>query len=290
MKTAMRQLFASTTNDLVIRKDTATMKQRIQTQFNQLCKGRLLAAVLALALAAGLGTYEFAQPAAAHAAANAGRAAAMDDSSASALLALHRAMETLAARVTPAVVNVAVTARVKPQAMTGENTPAPDDDDLQQFFRHFGFGGQSPFGGRMMPQPSIEHVGGSGIIVSPDGYIVTNNHVIHGATDIQVTMSDRRVLPAKLIGADPLTDLAVVKISDSNLPNIGWGDSTALHPGQSVLAFGNPLGMRFTVTRGIVSALNRSNPFSDDPHKPGQFIQTDAAINPGNSGGPLVDA
>src|SRR5207248_7083903 len=253
-----------------------TMKYWIQTQFNQFPKGRLLAAVLALALAAGFGTYEFAQPAEAHAAAAAGTAAPIDDSSVSALLALDRAMETLAARVTPAVVNVAVTARVKPQTMTGENTQAPDDDDMQEFFRHFGFGGQnpfggqSPFGGRMMPQqPRVEHGIGSGIIVSPDGYIVTNNHVINGATDIQVTMSDRRVLPAKLVGADPLTDLAVVKVNASNLPNVGWGDSTALRPGQSVLAFGNPLGMRFTVTRGIISALNRTNPFNDDARKPG---------------------
>src|SRR5438045_536861 len=180
VRIAIKQLPPSTTNTLVIRKDRA-MKHWIQTQFNQFRKGRLLAAVLALALAAGFGTYEFAQPAAAHAAAAAGTAAPIDDSSVSALLALDRAMETLAARVTPAVVNVAVTARVKPQTMTGENTQAPDDDEMQQFFRHFGFGGQnpfggqSPFGGRMMPQqPRVEHGIGSGIIISPDGYIVTN--------------------------------------------------------------------------------------------------------------------
>ena len=95
---------------------------------------------------------------------------------------------------------------------------------------------------------------------------------------------------AKLIGADPLTDLAVIKVDGGNLPSIPWGDSTELHPGQTVLAFGNPFGFRFTVTRGIVSALNRPNPFSDNARKPGEFIQTDAAINPGNSGGPLVDA
>jgi serine protease Do len=93
-----------------------------------------------------------------------------------------------------------------------------------------------------------------------------------------------------LIGTDPLTDLAVIKIDGSNFPNVPWGDATALHPGQTVLAFGNPFGMRFTVTRGIVSALNRPNPSPTDRRKPGEFIQTDAAINPGNSGGPLVDA
>jgi len=103
-------------------------------------------------------------------------------------------------------------------------------------------------------------------------------------------MSDRRILPAKLIGTDPLTDLAVIKIEGSNFPNIPLGDSSQLRPGQTVLAFGNPFGFRFTVTRGIVSALNRPNPDNSDARKPGQFIQTDAAINPGNSGGPLVNA
>jgi serine protease Do len=93
-----------------------------------------------------------------------------------------------------------------------------------------------------------------------------------------------------LIGADPLTDLAVIKIKGSDFPSVPLGDSTKLHPGQTVLAFGNPLGFRFTVTRGIVSALNRANPDSNDPRKPGEFIQTDAAINQGNSGGPLVNA
>jgi serine protease Do len=119
---------------------------------------------------------------------------------------------------------------------------------------------------------------------------VTNNHVIDGAVDIRVTMTDRRVFSAKLIGADPLTDLALLKVNATNLPSLSWGDSTTLKPGQTVLAFGNPFNFRFTVTRGIVSALNRANPYSDDRRKPGEFIQTDAAINPGNSGGPLVDA
>jgi serine protease Do len=106
---------------------------------------------------------------------------------------------------------------------------------------------------------------------------------------MRVTLSDRRILPAKLIGTDPLTDLAVIKVNGTNLPNVPWGDSKALHPGQTVLAFGNPMGMRFTVTRGIVSALNRPSPDSDR-RKPGAYIQTDAAINPGNSGGALVNA
>jgi len=171
-----------------------------------------------------------------------------------------------------------VAARAKAQA----NMP----DDMPEFFKHF-------FGDQQMPMqrgPQVEHGLGSGIIIAPNGYIVTNNHVVKDATDIRVTLNDRRVLSAKLVGADPLTDLAVIKVDASNLASLPWGDSTALHPGQTVLAFGNPFGFRFTVTRGIVSGLNRANPYSDDPHKPGQFIQTDAAINPGNSGGPLVNA
>ena len=109
--------------------------------------------------------------------------------------------------------------------------------------------------------------------------------------DIHVTMSDRRDSAGEAGGQlTRLTDLAVIKVDGKDLPSVPWGDSTDLRPGQTVLAFGNPFGFRFTVTRGIVSALNRPNPFSDNPRKPGEFIQTDAAINPGNSGGPLVDA
>jgi serine protease Do len=120
---------------------------------------------------------------------------------------------------------------------------------------------------------------------------VTNHHVVDGATQIRVTLNDRRVFPAKLVGEDKLNDLAVIKIDAHNLQSIAWGDSTKLHPGQTVLAFGNPFGnFPFTVTRGIVSGVDRPNPYSDDARKPGAFIQTDAAINPGNSGGPLVDA
>jgi serine protease Do len=105
-----------------------------------------------------------------------------------------------------------------------------------------------------------------------------------------VTTSNRRVMKAKLVGTDPLTDLAVLKVDATNLTSVPWGDSKEVRPGQTVLAFGNPYGFRFTVTRGIVSAVNRQNPDASDARKPGEFIQTDAAINPGNSGGPLVDA
>lgn len=238
---------------------------------------RLLAPLLAIAVVAGLGAYEIYKPAAATAAVAQPPAAPLPEDSVSALLTLDKAMETLAGHVTPAVVNVTVAARSQAQASM--------PDDMPEFFRHF-FGNQIP----MQRGPQVEHGLGSGIIISPNGYIVTNNHVIKDATDIRVTFNDRRVLSAKLVGADALTDLAVIKVEASGLPSLPWGDSTALRPGQTVLAFGNPYGFRFTVTRGIVSGLNRANPYSDDPHKPGEFIQTDAAINPGNSGGPLVDA
>src|SRR5690242_20078295 len=260
------------------------MKTQIQ-QWKKYLKGRTLAAALMLALAASFGSYEFLKPAPASAASAAPAAAALDDNSVSALTALDHAMETLAAHVTPAVVNVTVTSRAKQQQISGR-----DQDEIERFFGPFGFGPQGPRGQQGRPSPRYEHGLGSGVIISPDGYIVTNNHVIDGATDIRVTLNDRRVLPAKLIGADPMTDLAVIKINGSGFASLPWGDSTALKPGQTVLAFGNPFNFRFTVTRGIVSALNRPNPYSDDARKPGEFIQTDAAINPGNSGGPLVDA
>src|SRR5438132_3586714 len=231
-------------------------------------------------MAVSVASYEFAKPASAAVAVPAPAAAPLDGSSVEALLSLDQAMEALAARVTPAIVNVTVTSKTNAKLSASENS-----QDMQQFGP---LGGQ--FGMPMQPQPRIEHGLGSGVIISPDGYIVTNDHVVDGAVDINVTMSDRQILPAKLVGADPLSDLAVIKVNASNLPSVPWGDSTKLHPGQTVLAFGNPFGFRFTVTRGIVSALNRPNPSVSDRRKPGQFIQTDAAINPGNSGGPLVNA
>ena len=246
---------------------------------------RLAMPTLALALAGSFVTYECVKPGAAKAANAAPAAAALDVDSVSSLLALDKAMETLAARVTPAVVNVTVTSRTKAEA-NGRQMP----EDMQQFFGQGGPFGQF-FGPHMQQrQPQIEHGMGSGVVISPDGYIVTNNHVVDGAVDIRVTTSNRRVLKAKLIGTDPLTDLAVLKVNATDLASAPWGDSKEVRPGQTVLAFGNPYGFRFTVTRGIVSAVNRANPDSTDPSKPGAFIQTDAAINPGNSGGPLVDA
>jgi len=250
----------------------------------------LIVPFLTIAMVGSFVTYDFVKAMPAKAAMTAPTQTPLDNNSVGALLSLDQAMETLAARVTPAIVNVTVTSRAKVNVSDG------DADDMQQFFdRQFGqqFGPQFGPPGRSFgqrQQPRVEHGLGSGVIISPDGYIVTNNHVVDGATDVRVTMSDRRILPAKVVGTDPLTDLAVIKVEGHDLPNAPWGDSTKLHPGQTVLAFGNPFGFRFTVTRGIVSALNRPNPSSDDARKPGEFIQTDAAINPGNSGGPLVNA
>ncbi len=215
----------------------------------------------------------------------------LDDNSVSALVSLDNAVEAVAARVTPAVVNVAVTSRVSPDDQTsgnGQGFGGINPQDLPPGFRQFFFG---PNGQQMKPQPQIEHGVGSGVIISPDGYIVTNDHVVDGATEMRVTLDDRRVFTAKLVGVDKLNDIAVIKIDAHDLASVPWGDSTKLRPGQTVLAFGNPFGnFPFTVTRGIVSGLNRPNPYRDDARKPGAFIQTDAAINPGNSGGPLVDA
>ncbi|HEX3436072.1 MAG TPA: Do family serine endopeptidase [Pseudacidobacterium sp.] len=250
---------------------------------------RTVIPVVAAGVVLSLGTYELTKAVAA-ASGNpepAPAAAALDDNSVGSLLSVDQAMEALTARVKPAVVNVNVTAKASQETAEDDQEGQEDQEDQEDQQQQ-----GSPFGQFNMPEqrqgPKIEHGEGSGVIIAPNGYIVTNNHVVQNATDIRVTMSDRRAFPAKLIGTDPLTDLAVIKIEGDNLPSIPWGDSSKLKQGQSVLAFGNPYGFQFTVTRGIISALNRSNP-SADRHKPGEFIQTDAAINPGNSGGALVD-
>src|SRR5258707_1606363 len=126
---------------------------------------------------------------------------------------------------------------------------------------------------------------GSGVIVSPDGYILTNNHVIDGATDVRVTFADKRQLDAKVIGSDPKTDIAVLKVQGSDFPAIAIGDSSKVQVGDYALAIGDPFGVGQTVTMGIISAMNRGNLGIEDYE---DFIQTDAPINPGNSGGALV--
>lgn len=127
---------------------------------------------------------------------------------------------------------------------------------------------------------------GSGVVVSPDGYIITNNHVVEQSDEIRVIMYDKQNYEGKIVGSDPKTDIAVIKISAKNLPAIKWGDSDHLEVGEFVLAFGNPFSFGHTVTMGIVSAVGRANVGIADYE---DFIQTDAAINPGNSGGPLVN-
>jgi serine protease Do len=233
--------------------------------------------------------------------------APLDNQSVAALTSLDQAMETLAARVSPAVVNVAVTSKGSAEDNSGQNQSDNQSDQqgqgapqglppgLAQFFGfgQDGQGGNGQGSPRMQQpqQPQLEHGIGSGILISPDGYIVTNNHVVDGAVSVKVTLHDRRIYNAKVVGVDKLTDLAVLKIDGHDLPNMSWGDSSKLEPGQTVLAFGSPFGyFQDSVTRGIVSAVNRANPYSDDARKPGGYIQTDAAINPGNSGGALVDA
>ena len=131
---------------------------------------------------------------------------------------------------------------------------------------------------------------GSGVIIRPDGYIVTNNHVIAGADVIEVTLENNKVYPAKLVGTDPATDIALIKIEAEDLPAIPMGDSDNLRLGEWVLAIGSPYDLRSTITAGIVSAKGRSMPNYDGQYRVESFIQTDAAVNPGNSGGALVNA
>ncbi|MCI1640769.1 MAG: Do family serine endopeptidase [Bacteroidales bacterium] len=152
---------------------------------------------------------------------------------------------------------------------------------IDPFFKFF-FGGQQPGG-------PVERASGSGVIIRPDGYIVTNNHVVENATKIEVTLTNKKTFEAKVIGTDPATDVALIKIDAEGLPTIPFGDSDKLRLGEWVLAIGSPLGLQGTITAGIVSAKGRSMPSDGKEFKIESFIQTDAAVNPGNSGGALVN-
>ena len=169
------------------------------------------------------------------------------------------------------------------------NAQASNGDGGQQYmdpFEYFfGFGGR---GGFQRPQQQPRVGAGSGVIISTDGYIITNNHVIDGADELEVTLNDNRKFPAKIIGADPTTDIALIKIEATDLPTIPFGDSEKLKVGEWVLAVGNPFNLNSTVTAGIVSAKARSLGVYNNGIE--SFIQTDAAINQGNSGGALVNA
>jgi serine protease Do len=180
----------------------------------------------------------------------------------------------------PAVVNVEVVEKA-PQAGGGPNGLSPNDP-FYDFFRRFGLPG--PDQGQRGNQPPPRGAG-SGFIVSQDGYILTNTHVVENAEEVTVRLTDRREYPAKVIGADERTDVAVIKINAANLPIVKLGDPSKIHPGQWVLAIGSPFGFENSATAGIVSATARSLP--SDNYVP--FIQTDVAVNPGNSGGPLFN-
>jgi serine protease Do len=185
----------------------------------------------------------------------------------------NQAYERIAKAVSPAIVAIQSTQVIK----NAQQSPFLNDP----FFRQF-FGNIFP----QVPREQREHALGSGVIVSPDGYIVTNNHVIAKASEIEVTLSDKRTFKGKVVGADPQTDVAVVKIDGTGLPIASFGNSDKLKVGDTVMAFGNPFEQYFTVTRGSVSALGRTSGQIEELQ---DFIQTDAAINPGNSGGALVD-
>lgn len=157
---------------------------------------------------------------------------------------------------------------------------------MDPFEYFFGFGGR---GGFQRPQPQPRVGAGSGVIISTDGYIITNNHVIDGADELEVTLNDNRKFSAKLIGTDPTTDIALIKVDAKDLPTIPFGDSEKLKVGEWVLAVGNPFNLTSTVTAGIVSAKGRGISMGGDRSKIESFIQTDAAVNPGNSGGALVN-
>lgn len=188
-----------------------------------------------------------------------------------ALIKEGEAFSDIVKAISPTVVNISTTKTIKREMPFPHffNTP------FDEFFEPF-----------RIPRKWKEQSLGSGVIVSDDGYIITNNHVIEKADEIKISLYDKQDYKAKVIGSDPKTDIAILKIPAKNLPTIKWGDSEELEVGEFVLAFGNQFGFSHTVTMGIVSATGRANVGVAEYE---DFIQTDAAINPGNSGGPLVN-
>ncbi len=175
--------------------------------------------------------------------------------------------------VAPAVVNIGTTQAVKTRSFEG----SPGDESMQEFFRRFGI----PTPQERAPARSV----GSGFILSPDGYVLTNAHVVADAAEVTVRLIDKREFKAKVVGVDRRTDVALLKIDGSGLPSVRLGDASKIKVGEWVAAIGSPFGFEHSVTAGIVSAKSRSLP--DETYVP--FIQTDVAINPGNSGGPLFN-
>lgn len=187
----------------------------------------------------------------------------------------------LVKEILPSVVNISSTKVVHNRTSSDQEMP------MDPFFRQFfGQGGNDGNGRFNMPRDSREKALGSGVIVSPEGYILTNNHVIDGATDVRVTLSDKREFQARIVGADPKTDVAVLKVDAKNLAPITIGDSSKVQVGDVALAIGDPFGVGQTVTKGIISATSRGNLGIEDYE---DFLQTDAPINPGNSGGALIN-
>jgi serine protease Do len=187
----------------------------------------------------------------------------------------------LVEQVGPGVVNIEAKAGARQVA---NEQQMPDEEDIPEIFRRF-FGPGMP-GGPQQPQRRGTSMG-SGFIISPDGYVLTNHHVVDGASEVTVKLSDRRSFKAKVVGSDEAYDVALLKIEASGLPSLRLGDSNTLKPGQWVVAIGSPFGLDHSVTAGVVSATSRMNPFANQQYV--QFIQTDVAINQGNSGGPLLN-
>ncbi len=188
---------------------------------------------------------------------------------------------TLVERNAAAVANITVTGKKQPtMAMRGFPDGDSEDNPFAPFFKQFPMP-PMPHGGKGMPVQGL----GSGFIIASDGYLVTNHHVVDGAEKITVKLNDKREFPAKVIGSDSQSDIALLKIDAKDLPTVAIGDADSLKVGQWVFAIGAPFGLERTATKGIVSALGRSLP--NDAYVP--FIQTDVPINPGNSGGPLFD-
>jgi serine protease Do len=196
----------------------------------------------------------------------------------------HGSFAPVVKKVAPGVVKVFTTTKVHNTSFNGNGMPGDMDDLFRRFFGDQ-FQGRMPRR-NMMPMPRQEGIG-SGVIATKDGYILTNNHVVDGADEVKVALQDGREFSAKVVGRDPKTDIAVIKIDAKDLPAVPMADSEKVEVGDVVLAIGNPFGIGQTVTTGIVSATGRAGAVGLDYE---DFIQTDAAINPGNSGGALVDA
>ena len=240
----------------------------------------LLSAVLALAVGGGIGWYSSAQAQSQPAAAPAPE-----------LVVGLPDFTRLVDQVGPAVVSVEAEVGGKPRTAAAQRGQQqfPDEAQIPEFFRRF-------FGPDGMPMPGgpggqdarprgVSQ--GTGFIISADGYVLTNHHVVEGADTVRIKLSDRREFTAKVVGSDEQSDVALLKIAATNLPVLRIGDSKALKSGQWVVAIGSPFGLDHSVTAGIVSAVGRANPYANQRYVP--FIQTDVAINRGNSGGPLLD-